>query len=329
MIRVCAACSVISVLTQWGATLVIKLGERERLRLSVSKTRVSRSRVDWAIEAAPPRCLLMEIRHFLEGAEVALAQKMSNVDEKVAVELQGSPETKRNLSQLVPVTFEAVRYTVKVKKAEKVILDGISGVMPAGRMTALMGPSGSGKTTLLDVLAGRKTSGAIEGEVLFAGQKLARGALRNLTGYVEQFDTLIGELSVKQMLMYTAELKLTPATSRADKEVRVQRVITKLGLEGCADTTIGNVLQRGISGGQAKRVNIALALITQPRVLFLDEPTSGLDSHMANEVVQSLHALLAEGRTIVCTIHSPTSKAFALFDDLLVLKEGKLAFGGP
>ena len=64
-------------------------------------------------------------------------------------------------------------------------------------------------------------------------------------------------------------------------------------------------------------------------MLFLDEPTSGLDSHMANEVVQSLHALLAEGRTIVCTIHSPTSKAFALFDDLLVLKEGKLAFGGP
>ena len=252
-------------------------------------------------------------------------------DENMAasVELQGSPEIKRNLSQLVPVTFKDVRYTVKVKKAEKVILDGLSGVMPAGRMTALMGPSGSGKTTLLDVLAGRKTSGAIEGEVLFAGQKLARGALRNLTGYVEQFDTLIGELSVKQMLMYTAELKLPPATSRADKEARVQHVITKLGLEGCADTTIGNVLQRGISGGQAKRVNIALALITQPRVLFLDEPTSGLDSHMANEVVQSLHALLAEGRTIVCTIHSPTSKAFALFDDLLVLKEGKLAFGGP
>jgi len=179
-------------------------------------------------------------------------------DENMAasVELQGSPEIKRNLSQLVPVTFKDVRYTVKVKKAEKVILDGLSGVMPAGRMTALMGPSGSGKTTLLDVLAGRKTSGAIEGEVLFAGQKLARGALRNLTGYVEQFDTLIGELSVKQMLMYTAELKLPPATSRADKEARVQHVITKLGLEGCADTTIGNVLQRGISGGQAKRVNI-------------------------------------------------------------------------
>ena len=254
---------------------------------------------------------------------------MSKVDEPSAGALQDSPETKRNLSQLVPVTFEAVRYTVKVKKAEKVILDGVSGVMHAGRMTALMGPSGSGKTTLLDVIAGRKTSGAIDGEVLFAGQKLAPGALRNLTGYVEQFDTLIGELSVKQMLMYTAELKLPPATSRAAKEERVQRVITKLGLAGCADTTIGNVLQRGISGGQAKRVNIALALITQPRVLFLDEPTSGLDSHMANEVVQSLHALLAEGRTIVCTIHSPTSKAFALFDDLLVLKGGKLAFGGP
>ena len=149
------------------------------------------------------------------------------------------------------------------------------------------------------VRAGRKTSGAIEGEVLFAGQKLARGALRNLTGYVEQFDTLIGELSVKQMLMYTAELKLPPATSRADKEARVQRVITKLGLEGCADTTIGNVLQRGISGGQAKRVNIALALITQPRVLFLDEPTSGLDSHMANEVQPPVLSRVAAWRHMV------------------------------
>ena len=107
------------------------------------------------------------------------------MDEPSAGALQDSPETKRNLSQLVPVTFGAVRYTVRVKKAEKVILDGVSGVMHAGRMTALMGPSGSGKTTLLDVISGRKTSGAIEGEVLFAGQKLAPGALRNLTGYVE------------------------------------------------------------------------------------------------------------------------------------------------
>jgi len=95
--------------------------------------------------------------------------------------------------------------------------------------------------------------------------------VRNLTGYVEQFDTLIGELTVAQMLRYTAELKLPPDTSEAAKEKRVNAVMEKLGLTTCMDTTIGNVLKRGISGGQAKRVNIALALITQPRVLFLDE----------------------------------------------------------
>lgn len=193
-------------------------------------------------------------------------------------------DTPFDSSKAVPVTFQDVRYTVKVKKAEKHILDGVSGTMPAGQMTALMGPSGSGKTTLLDVLAGRKTSGKIAGEVLFAGQQLSRKSLRNLTGYVEQFDTLIGELTVTQMLQYTAELKLPPSTTKQAKAERVASVIQKLGLASCADTTIGGVLKRGISGGQAKRVNIALALITQPRVLFLDEPTSGLDSHMANEV---------------------------------------------
>jgi ATP-binding cassette subfamily G (WHITE) protein 2 len=106
-------------------------------------------------------------------------------------------------------------------------------------------------------------------------------------------------------------------------------VIEKLNLGPCRDTVIGTALQRGISGGQAKRVNIGLSLITRPAVLFLDEPTSGLDSHTANEVVLLLKQLAEEGRTVVCTIHSPTGLAFQQFDDLLMLREGRTIFEGP
>jgi len=229
----------------------------------------------------------------------------------------------------VDVAMQDVSYTVMAKKKPLNILDGVTGIFKAGRMAALMGPSGSGKTTLLDVCAGRKNSGRISGTVAFGGAKPRQSTLKQLCGYVEQFDTLVGELTVKQMLMYTAELRLQTNLPKAAKLTRVEEIIATLGLEKCADTVIGNVLQRGISGGQAKRVNIALALITSPRVIFLDEPTSGLDSFMANEVASTLKALAQGGRTIICTIHSPTAVAFSRFDDLLMLNGGKVVYGGP
>jgi energy-coupling factor transporter ATP-binding protein EcfA2 len=116
---------------------------------------------------------------------------------------------------------------------------------------------------------------------------------------------------------------------KEDKTARVAEVINRLALNKCAGTVIGSVLKRGISGGQAKRVNIALSLITRPGLLFLDEPTSGLDSFMANEVATCLSDLAREGRTVVCTIHSPTAKAFSLFDELLMLKAGRIVYNGP
>merc|ERR1719482_21245 len=115
------------------------------------------------------------------------------------------------------------------------------------------------------------------------------------------------------MLMYTAELKLPKRLGRDAKQKRVDDVIEKLRLSKCRKTKIGNVLKRGISGGQAKRVNIALALITQPLILCLDEPTSGLDSKMANSVCSLLKQLAVGGCTVLAAVHSPTSFAFALF----------------
>jgi len=225
----------------------------------------------------------------------------------------------------VAVTFNKLTYSVPVKKSKEryAILKDLSGAFQPGRLTALMGPSGSGKTTLMDILAGRKSgAGQIDGEVLYGGSAASAGVLKHLCGYVEQFDTLLGELTVDQMLMYTAEMKLPRSLQKEDKRKRVDSVISQLRLEKCRNTVIGNVLRRGISGGQAKRVNVALSLISQPLVVFLDEPTSGLDSKMANEVCSILKELGKEGYTIVATIHSPTSYAFSLFDDLMMLQAG-------
>ncbi|CAK9067513.1 unnamed protein product [Durusdinium trenchii] len=231
----------------------------------------------------------------------------------------------------VAVTFNKLTYTVPVKKEKLEILKDLSGVFHPCHLTALMGPSGSGKTTLMDILAGRKSgAGKIEGEVLYGGSPAPTAVLNHLTGYVEQFDTLIGELTVDQMLMYTAEMKLPRSTSREDKRKRVDQVISQLRLNKCQHTVIGNVLSRGISGGQAKRVNVALALISQPMVVFLDEPTSGLDSKMANEVCSILKELVKDGYTIIATVHSPTSFAFSLFDDLMMLQAGGgMVYAGP
>lgn len=161
-----------------------------------------------------------------------------------------------------------------------------------------MGPSGSGKTTLLDVLAGRKTAGQIKGSITFAGHKPTKMFLRRYTGYVEQFDTLLDMLTVEEMLMYTAELKRKVHEPLSQKKAEVEKLLDKLALMPARHTQIGNALKKGISGGQAKRVNVAIALITEPRVLFLDEPTSGLDSYTANEVgtahIQRMKLLIQE-----------------------------------
>jgi ABC-type multidrug transport system ATPase subunit len=224
----------------------------------------------------------------------------------------------------VDVSFTDLSYEVPIKKKEPLkILSSISSNFKKSCMTALMGPSGCGKTTLMDIIANRKSgAGKIQGEILFGGVQVPAAALKHLCGYVEQFDTLLGELSVAQMLMYTAELKLPTSTNRQAKQVIVDRVVEELRLSKCRDTVIGNALKRGISGGQAKRVNIALALVTQPLVLFLDEPTSGLDSKMANEVCVILKSLVTHGCTVVASIHTPTSYAFSLFTDLLMLHAG-------
>jgi ABC-type multidrug transport system ATPase subunit len=191
-----------------------------------------------------------------------------------------------------------------------------------------LGHSGSGKTTLLDVLAGRKTAGTLTGTIQYNGLPPSSSLLRRVTGYVEQFDTLVDTLTCREMLLYTAQLKRPMAEPLADKQEAVEHLLDKLGLSSCSSTQIGHALKRGISGGQAKRLNIGVALITDPRVLYLDEPTSGLDSFTAYEVMQVVAGLTREGTTIATTIHSPSAACFNLFDRLLVLLNGHVVYHG-
>ncbi len=115
---------------------------------------------------------------------------------------------------------------------------------------------------------------------------------------------------------------------RSSKQEAVRLLLERLGLTVCADVPIGDPLTKGISGGQAKRTNIGIALIANPRVLFLDEPTSGLDSFTSNEVVSLMHSLSRDGTTVVATIHSPTASAFSLFDRVLMLVRGQTVYFG-
>ncbi|KAG1671781.1 hypothetical protein FOA52_000158 [Chlamydomonas sp. UWO 241] len=229
------------------------------------------------------------------------------------------------------VVFRNVSYTIVPggKKDVIPILCGVSGAFRAGQMTAVMGPSGSGKTTLMDLLSGRKTLGVATGVVLYGGEAPSKNLLRRYCGYCEQQDTLIGTLTVEEMLMYTACLKRPASEPQSAKRAEVEKLLKQLALTGCRATRIGNPLKRGVSGGQAKRVNIGIALITDPRVLFLDEPTSGLDSFTANEVMGVVKGIALDMCvTIAATIHSPSSHAYSLFDAVMVVIGGRVAYSG-
>ena len=229
-------------------------------------------------------------------------------------------------------------YTVKNRAHKKndpdaparlALLAGVTMCLQPGELAALVGPSGSRKSTLLDVLAGRKTVGSTTGLIRYAGTAPTTAFLRRYTGYVEQDDTLIPNLTVAEMIAYTAALKVPVTTSKADRAARVGAVIDQLALAGCRGVRIGSVLARGISGGQAKRTNIALALVSRPKVLFLDEPTSGLDSYTSNKVMDIVAGLAKSGLTVCATVHSPTSHIYSLFDRLTMLAAGRVLWSGP
>lgn len=207
----------------------------------------------------------------------------------------------------------------------KTILSNVTGYCRPGNMLAIMGSSGAGKTSLLNCLAGRESG--FTGDVLLNGRKADR-ALRKYTAFVQQSDLFYRTLTVREHLLYQAKLRLPSETPEAVRVQRVNDVMNELGLDKVANTLIGDVGLGGISGGERRRLSFANEVLLDPSLLFVDEPTSGLDSFMADNVVDILWQLSRAGRTIVCTIHQPSSDVFARFDSLCLLAEGRLAFFG-
>ncbi|KAK3037904.1 hypothetical protein RJ639_031795 [Escallonia herrerae] len=238
-----------------------------------------------------------------------------------------------------PVTFkfEDVAYKVKIKKnsgllkknqklEEKKILKGITGMVLPGEMLAMLGPSGSGKTTLLTAMGGR-LSGLLSGKITYNGKPFSNVMKRN-TGFVTQDDVLYDHLTVTETLVFTALLRLPSGIPKKDKIMHAEAVITQLGLSRCKNSIIGGPFLRGISGGERKRVSIGQEMLINPSLLFLDEPTSGLDSTTAQRIVSTLWELANGGRTVVMTIHQPSSRLFYMFHKVLLLSEGNPFYFG-
>ncbi|MAA80337.1 MAG: hypothetical protein CL916_13870 [Deltaproteobacteria bacterium] len=212
----------------------------------------------------------------------------------------------------------------------KILLHGISLSIYPGEMVALMGPSGAGKTTLLEILTGQKSPSS--GNIVINGQDLHKnwGLFRDRIGYVPQEDIMHRDLSVYEVLYYAAKLKLPSDLPKKELETIVEDLLTKMGLAHIRNNIIGGEKVRGISGGQRKKVNIALELLTEPDLLFLDEPTSGLDSSSTLDVMKVLKELSDDGTTIIMTIHQPRIEAYNLLSHLILLtKGGRLAYFGP
>ncbi|CAK9861222.1 unnamed protein product [Sphagnum jensenii] len=218
--------------------------------------------------------------------------------------------------------------TVTGKGSKQAILQGLTGYAEPGEIMAIMGPSGSGKSTLLDTLAGRLAKTASQtGEVLLNGRRKTNLSY-GIAAYVTQSDDLIGTLTVNETVYYSASLRLSSKIPRSEKKAIVESTIREMGLMECRNTPVGNWHLRGLSGGERRRLSIALEILTRPRLLFLDEPTSGLDSAAAFFVVSTLRNLARDGRTVIASIHQPSSEVFELFDNLTLLSGGRLVYFG-
>ncbi|CAI5478254.1 unnamed protein product [Closterium sp. Yama58-4] len=213
------------------------------------------------------------------------------------------------------------------EEREKEILHGISGSVAPGEVLAIMGPSGSGKTTLLNVLAGRFEQGNMAGTVTYNDMPYSKSLKRRL-GFVPQEDVFYAHLTVRETLMYAAVLRLPKELSWAEKVERADENITLMGLDKCRNTIIGGPDLRGVSDGERKRVSIGHEILIDPSMLLLDEPTSSLDSSTALRMVQVIQNLAKSGRTVVTSIHQPSSQIFNSFDKLLLISEGNAIYFG-
>ncbi|XP_060531306.1 ATP-binding cassette subfamily G member 4-like [Cylas formicarius] len=227
-------------------------------------------------------------------------------------------------SNAIDIEFEDLSFTVKRKKDAKKIIKGVSGKFKSGELTAIMGPSGAGKTSLLNILTGYQVSG-VEGTIgCVSGGKRKTGCAqyKKHSCYILQDDHLPDYLTVAESMRLATRLKISRVSKQVE-EFLINDILTTIGLYTSKNTPCGN-----LSGGQKKRLSIALELVDDPLIMFLDEPTTGLDSSSANQCVSMLNDLAKKGRTIVCTIHQPSTPLYVTFSHVYVMADGRCAFQG-
>ncbi|KAM0825285.1 hypothetical protein ACQ4PT_069653 [Festuca glaucescens] len=262
--------------------------------------------------------------------EKALQQELQENDNNLTFSgvINMAKEHDETSRMLIEIAFKDLTLTLKGSK--KKLLRSVTGKLMPGRVAAFMGPSGAGKTTFLNAIAGKATGCDTSGLVLINGKVEPIRAYKRIIGFVPQDDIVHGNLTVEENLWFNARCRLSGDMSKADKVLVVERVIESLGLQAVRDSLVGDVEQRGISGGQRKRVNVGLEMVMEPSVLILDEPTSGLDSASSLLLLRALRREALEGVNISMVVHQPSYTLYRMFDDLILLaKGGMTVYHGP
>jgi len=228
--------------------------------------------------------------------------------------------------------FDDCRFEVPAKvdgvKGTKAILKGISGEAVSGEVLAIMGPSGAGKTMLLNLLTLEPGPGAVAGSVTLNGETLNREMFERHAAVVTQVDRHWAFLTCRETIALSADLYMADST-KEQRQTETTAMLKRMGLEVCADTKVGNQFLQGLSGGQKRRLSLAVCLMKRPKLVFLDEPTSGLDAAAAASIMAFLKELSSALNLItVCTIHQPSANVFDGFSRCLVLSDGRTGYYG-
>ncbi|XP_076254406.1 ATP-binding cassette sub-family G member 1-like isoform X6 [Rhynchophorus ferrugineus] len=222
------------------------------------------------------------------------------------------------------INFEHVTFCVKEKEAYKKVIKGVCGRFKSGELTAIMGPSGAGKTSLLNILTGYQKSG-VQGIIKCTNERKRKKdpvQYKNYSCYILQDDHLLDYFTVSEIMYSTTKLKID-GLSHEEREILIDDILSTLGLINQKNTQCGR-----LSGGQKKRLSIALELIDDPPIMFLDEPTTGLDSSSSRQCLDMLKSLAEKGRTIVCTIHQPSAPLYMMFDHIYAMADGRCIYQG-